>query len=428
MFFLVMPTRASTSLIFKALHLALTVSYTLYQVEGQAFLKKVQNFRRLCYNHTMKNDNMTMENLLLRLADPLLSWYRANARCLPWRQTRDPYRIWVSEIMLQQTRVAAVLGYYARFLAAFPSVEALAAAPEEQLMKQWEGLGYYSRARNLQKAAKIVVETHGGKFPRDFAGLLALPGIGDYTAGAIASAAFGLRQPAVDGNVLRVVARLADCHDDILNPQTKEAVREAVEAAMPQTAEDIRLFNQALMELGAVVCAPGGPPKCDFCPGKTFCLGRQRGTAEVLPVKAAKKPRRLEEKTVFLLLQNGKIALRKRQDSGLLASLWEFPNVEGLLDEAAAAAAVAAWGFQPKNWLKKLTAKHIFTHVEWHMTGYSLVAAGAGPAEFVFVDAEGLACRAVPSAFGKYYGEAQKLLKEAEDDSGNFAVGKSETL
>jgi len=360
----------------------------------------------------MEQQELTMENIFARLPAALLPWYRANARDLPWRKTEDPYRIWVSEIMLQQTRVAAVLGYYARFLAAFPTVEALAEAPEDHLMKLWEGLGYYSRARNLQKAARRVVELGG--FPDTYQGLLALPGIGDYTASAIASAAFGAREAAVDGNVLRVVTRLTDCHDDIADPKTKKAIRARVQASMPHEAADIRVFNQAMMELGATVCAPNGPPKCDVCPAAALCLGHARGTAEALPVKAAKKARRVEEKTVFLLLREGRAALRRRPGTGLLAGLWEFPNVEGALDEAAAPAAVAAWGLEAKNWKNKLTAKHIFTHVEWHMTGYTLEVAGDGPADFVWVDGPGLAAHAVPSAFAKYYTEAQRQLESLE--------------
>ena len=221
------------------------------------------------YNHSMCDTKLTTEKILPALPAPLLAWYRQNARDLPWRRTADPYRIWVSEIMLQQTRVAAVLGYYARFLAAFPSVEALAAAPEDRLMKLWEGLGYYSRARNLQKTARIVAER--GAFPDTFQGLLALPGIGEYTAGAIASAAFGAREAAVDGNVLRIFTRLTDCHDDIADPRVKRTVRDALQAVMPETAEDIRIFNQATMELGATVCVPNGPPRCEACPVRELC-------------------------------------------------------------------------------------------------------------------------------------------------------------
>ena len=360
----------------------------------------------------MEQQELTMENIFARLPAALLPWYRANARDLPWRKTEDPYRIWVSEIMLQQTRVAAVLGYYARFLAAFPTVEALAEAPEDRLMKLWEGLGYYSRARNLQKAARRVVELGG--FPDTYQGLLALPGIGDYTASAIASAAFGAREAAVDGNVLRVVTRLMDCHDDIADPKAKKAVRTGVQEAMPHDAADIRVFNQAMMELGATVCVPNGPPKCDMCPAAALCLGRARGTAGALPVKAAKKARRAKKKTVFLLLREGRVALRRRPGTGLLAGLWEFPNVEGALDEAAAPAAVAAWGLEAKNWKNKLSAKHIFTHVEWHMTGYTLEVAGKGPADFVWMDGAGLTAHAVPSAFAKYYAEAQRQLGSLE--------------
>ena len=357
----------------------------------------------------MKQTDSTTENLLRTLPEPLLGWYRENARDLPWRHTEDPYRIWVSEIMLQQTRVAAVLGYYARFLAVFPSVEMLASADEERLMKLWEGLGYYSRARNLQKAAREI--TALGGFPDTYDGLLALPGIGDYTASAIAAAAFGRREPAVDGNVLRVMTRLTDCHDDISDPKTKRAVRAALAEVMPEELADIRIFNQAMMELGATVCGPNTAPRCDDCPVSGLCLGRQRGTAEILPVKKAKKERRVEEKTVLLLMRDGKIALRKRPKTGLLAGLWEFPNVEGTLDETAAGAAVEAMGLSVIDWQSRLTAKHIFTHVEWRMTGYALTVRGDGPAELEWVDAAGLAARSVPSAFARYYEEAKRELE-----------------
>ena len=363
------------------------------------------------YNLNMDRLCVTTENRVLeQLIPALLDWYRANARCLPWRQTEDPYRIWVSEIMLQQTRVAAVLGYYARFLEAFPTVERLAAAPEQQLMKLWEGLGYYSRARNLQRAARCIVER--GSFPDSYTELLELPGVGDYTASAIASAAFGLREAAVDGNVLRVVARLTERYDDIADPKTKKNIRAAIQAVMPEDTEDIRIFNQAMMELGATVCVPNGAPKCESCPAAKLCLARKRGTAELLPVKAAKKTRRKEDKTIFLLLRQGRVALRRRGDEGLLAGLWEFPNVEGQLDEAAAAAVVEQLGLTAREWKNKLTARHIFTHVEWHMTGYTLEVTGSGPAELLWVDEQGLAERAVPSAFARYYEEACTHLKE----------------
>lgn len=372
-----------------------------------------------CYNHTMKQTKQTTEKKLALLTGPLLAWYRENARDLPWRRTDDPYRIWVSEIMLQQTRVAAVLGYYDRFLESFPTVEALAGAPEELLLKRWEGLGYYSRARNLQKAAQLVTERYGGRFPTDYDALRTLPGIGEYTAGAVASAAFGVREPAVDGNVLRVVTRITDCHDDIADPKTKRDIRQQVAAAMPARAEDIRVYNQAVMELGATVCVPNGAPKCTLCPAQPLCLARERGTIAQLPVKAPKKERRREGKTVFLLLRDCKVALRRRNDSGLLAGLWEFPNVEGVLEEAAAASVLAGWGLEIKAWEKQLSAKHIFSHVEWEMTGYSLQVTGEGPAEILWADAETLERCAVPSAFAKYYAEAKKLLS-AERSGGTL--------
>lgn len=347
-------------------------------------------------------------NPLDKLPLPLLEWFRDNARSLPWRDDPTPYHVWLSEIMLQQTRVAAVLGYYARFLEAFPTVEALASAPEEHLMKLWEGLGYYSRARNLQKAAKLAVERGG--FPDTYEGLLELPGIGDYTAAAIASAAFARREAAVDGNVLRVVTRLTDDHSDVALPQTKKAIRSQVQNIFPEAKADTRIFNQSLMELGATVCVPNGPPKCLLCPVRDLCLGRARGTAESLPVKAPKKSRRVEDKTVFLLLREGRAALRKRPASGLLAGLWEFPNVESALDEPAAAVAVRAWGLEPLAWKRRLTAKHIFSHVEWHMTGYALEVSGDGPEDFTWVDT--LERHAVPSAFSRFTEEVRRELEE----------------
>jgi A/G-specific adenine glycosylase len=353
----------------------------------------------------MNGTDLTTENPLAALPRPLLAWYRENARDLPWRRTADPYRVWVSEIMLQQTRVAAVLGYYARFLAAFPTAEDLAAAPEDRLLKLWEGLGYYSRARNLQRSAQLLVRERGGRFPDTVAELETLPGVGTYTACAVASACFARREAAVDGNVLRVYARLTDCTDDMAAPAAKKAVRAALQAVMPREAADIRVFNQALMDLGATVCVPGGVPRCGACPLAGLCLGRQRGTAAALPVKAAKGPRRREERTVFVLLRGGCAALRRRARTGLLAGLWEFPNVPGTLDESAAAAQLAAWGLTVREWRRRRRARHIFTHVEWEMTGYVLEVTGDGPAEFLWADPEVRAGCAVPSAFAAFLAE-----------------------
>ena len=298
---------------------------------------------------------------LSQLPIPLLAWYRENARDLPWRHDPDPYRVWVSEIMLQQTRVAAVLGYYARFMDAYPTVRDLAEAPEDRLMKLWQGLGYYSRARNLQKAARQIMERHGGVFPSDYADIRALAGIGEYTAGAIASIAFGRPIPAVDGNLLRVAARVTGDDADITTAKGKKHFTAALEAVMP--LETPGRFNQAMMDLGALVCLPNGAPLCETCPAADFCAAYQTGRTGELPVRSAKKPRRTEDRVVFLLFHNGKIALRKRPPRGLLAGLWEYPNQLSPADDF--------WethGFAPVSAEFGGAGTHIFTHVEWHMT------------------------------------------------------------
>ena len=351
-----------------------------------------------------------MINQLKQIIEPLLLWYRANARDLPWRHTEDPYRIWVSEIMLQQTRVAAVLGYYEQFLQAFPSVYALANAPEDQLMKLWEGLGYYSRARNLQKAAKTIVNDLNGEFPDRYSDLLKLSGIGEYTAGAIASSAFGERVPAVDGNVLRVISRITENWDDINDPKTKKTYREMLEQVLPKSREDMRIFNQAMMELGATVCVPNGEPKCEICPARFACLATKNGTALQLPIKSAKKARRIEQKTVFILLFEDGVVMHKRGDTGLLAGLWEFPNVDGTLDESQTYEYLSKQGMHIIDWKKQLSAKHIFTHVEWHMTGYVVRVQGKLSEDLVLANAESFEQYAIPSAFIKFSNEVKGIL------------------
>ncbi|HIQ69434.1 MAG TPA: A/G-specific adenine glycosylase [Candidatus Avoscillospira stercorigallinarum] len=333
----------------------------------------------------------------------LLPWYEQNRRDLPWRRDREPYHVWLSEIMLQQTRVEAVKGYYARFLAALPTVEALAEADPELCHKLWEGLGYYSRVRNLQKAAQVIVQDLSGVFPRDYAGIRALPGVGDYTAGAIGSISFELPTPAVDGNVLRVAARLA--LDD--RPVDRPAVKRELTAALAEIYPRGRCgdFTQALMELGATVCLPGGAPRCEACPLSDLCEAHGAGAELTVPVRTAKKPRRQEAMTVFVLEAPQGLALRKRPNTGLLAGLWELPHVPGLLEPAEALDQAAAWGIRVTELQRQAEKRHIFTHVEWEMRGYYLLCEAGG--DFTWADqAQRSGGCALPTAFRQFLEES----------------------
>ena len=345
---------------------------------------------------------MENANRLSLLPQVLLPWYRLHKRDLPWRQDRDPYHIWISEIMLQQTRVEAVKGYYTRFLQQLPDIEALAACDEDSLHKLWEGLGYYSRVRNLKKAAQVVIENYGGCFPKTHAEVLSLPGIGEYTAGAICSIAYGLPTPAVDGNVLRVCSRLLDDPSPIDQPATKKAVTTALAQVYPTEAGD---FTQALMELGATVCGPNRKPDCGSCPCQDFCLGYQRGTAEALPVKAPKKGKRQEDRTVFIFSCAGRYAVEKRPEKGLLAGLWQFPNRSGHLNTDGALAAARNMGLRPTDVLREVRRKHIFTHIIWDMKGiYLEVAEATGNFQW-FTEKEINTQAALPTAFRLFWEE-----------------------
>ena len=345
---------------------------------------------------------------LEELPVPLLEWFRDNARSLPWRDEPTPYHVWVSEIMLQPTRVAAVLDYYRRFLDALPDVESLAAVEEDRLMKLWQGLGYYSRARNLRRAAGQIMEKHGGIFPRRYEDVRALAGVGDYTAGAICSIAFGQPVAAVDGNVLRVASRLTADPADVSLPQTRRAVAAALEGVMPRGAAGA--FNQALMELGALVCLPNGAPLCDRCPAAAFCAARAQGRTAQFPVKPAKKPRRIEERTVFLIVRGGKVALRRRESRGLLAGLWEYPNGLAPAPCPVEAAALERGG----------TGRHIFTHVEWRMTAQLVYAAGDElPPGWVWAGRGELEhTYALPSAFACFRPAVEAALGAGEEEKG----------
>ena len=337
--------------------------------------------------------------------DALLLWYQSYKRDLPWRHTRDPYHIWLSEIMLQQTRVEAVKPYYARFLEVCPNLEALAVLDEKRLFKLWEGLGYYSRARNLQKAAKTVCTSYNGKMPSTYEELRKLAGIGDYTAGAIASIAFGVRVPAVDGNVLRVLSRVSGSRLDISEQSTKDSYRKALLPLIPTAAGD---FNQALIELGATVCVPNGEPKCALCPLANGCVAHCEHLTDELPVRAAKKPRKIQPLTVLIIRDGDRTALRKRPDKGLLAGLYELPNIQGHLNEQETLAHIRAIGFEPLRIERIDDAKHIFTHVEWHMIAYRVSVTPdfddcRGEAGTLMVQNDNLRKNyAVPSAFSAY--------------------------
>lgn len=311
---------------------------------------------------------MNHETLPPEITRLLMDWYRENARDLPWRHTKDPYAIWVSEIMLQQTRVDTVIPYYLRFLDAFPTVSALADAPEEKLLKLWEGLGYYSRVRNMQKAAKLLVSDFNGCLPADYNALRALPGIGDYTAGAIASEAFDLPEPAVDGNVLRILSRILAFDGNIADTKTKKHFTQLLRAVYPK--KDAGIFTQSLMELGAVVCIPNGIPYCEKCPIASLCRAHHAGTMTQYPIKPDKKARRILHRTVFVLCCKGRLAIRKRTDAGVLSGLWELPGTETALSPEQAQEYLSEHRFSFTSFTALPPVKHIFTHITWQMTCY----------------------------------------------------------
>lgn len=339
----------------------------------------------------------------------LLSWYHKNARKLPWRESLDPYRIWVSEIMLQQTRVETVIPYYIRFLKAFPTVEALAGADEEKLMKHWQGLGYYSRARNMRKAAKVVAEEMNGRLPQDVEGLKKLPGIGEYTAGAIASIAYGAVVPAVDGNVYRVLSRLLASHEDIGLAETQKALYKVAGKLVPQ--KESGAYNQAVMDLGAEICVPK-TPKCLLCPLTRWCQGYGQGIADQLPVKAVAQKRKQEERTVFFIHCGGLILLNKRPDKGLLAGMWEYPNIPGIFTNDAAEKYWTGQGLAVQSMKALPKAKHIFTHMEWRMQGFWIEAGNTDVfpgGRWVSLD-ELRENYAIPSAFKAYTAVLERLV------------------
>ena len=349
----------------------------------------------------------TEEQVLIAMFEALIPWYEAHKRELPWRQDREPYHVWLSEIMLQQTREEAVKEYYRRFLTTLPTIADLAEAPEEQILKLWEGLGYYNRVRNLQKAAQTICADYAGVFPSEYAQIRSLSGIGDYTAGAIASICFDAPTPAVDGNVLRVYSRLLADDANIDLQTTKKRITRKLQETYPRKNPGIA--TQALMELGATVCVPNGAPRCDVCPVAEICQARKQDTWRNLPVRSEKKKRKIVDKTVFILLTEDTVALHKRSTSGLLAGMWEFPNVDAKLDKQAAVTQVTGWQAEPLDLLMQTSYTHIFSHVEWHMTAYYIRCRKTNK-KWKWVTKESLdETYALPSAFRPFREQIENL-------------------
>lgn len=335
---------------------------------------------------------------------PMNAWFEQNARDLPWRKNPSPYQVWVSEIMLQQTRVEAVKPYYQRWMEKFPSIEVLAGAEDDVLMKMWEGLGYYRRAKNLKAAAVKVCRDYQGSLPASYEALRKLPGIGEYTAGAVASLAFGIPVPAVDGNALRVLSRLLGSFEDVSLDKTKKRFAGLLKENMDKERPGI--FNQGLFEVGAMLCLPKGEPRCTECPLAHLCVSAKKGLWDKIPVKSAKKARRIEEKTVYVICSKTKVALQKRPDHGLLASLYEFPNQEGTAMIYTPYQAEEKLGLEPGSVQSVYAlgeAKHIFSHVEWRMVGYHIEIDGELPETWICADIRDLEEKyPIPSAFLAY--------------------------
>lgn len=349
----------------------------------------------------------TEEQVLIAMFEALIPWYEAHKRELPWRKDKEPYHVWLSEIMLQQTRVEAVKEYYRRFLTTLPTISDLAEAPEEQILKLWEGLGYYNRVRNLQKAAQTICADYAGVFPSEYAQIQSLSGIGDYTAGAIASICFDAPTPAVDGNVLRVYSRLLADDANIDLQTTKKRITRKLQETYPRKNPGIA--TQALMELGATVCVPNGAPRCDVCPVAEICQARKQDIWRNLPVRSEKKKRKIVDKTVFILLTEDTVALHKRSASGLLAGMWEFPNLDVKLDKQEAVTQVTGWQVEPVDLLMQTSYTHIFSHVEWHMTAYYIRCRRTNK-KWKWVTKESLdETYALPSAFRTFREQIENL-------------------
>ena len=346
-------------------------------------------------------------NQLQAIVEPLVQWYQKNKRILPWRIEKDPYKIWISEIMLQQTRIEAVKEYYHRFMLALPTVNDLASIKEEKLLKLWQGLGYYNRARNLKKAATIIKDEYHGIMPSCYDELVKLPGIGEYTAGAIASIAYNEKVTAVDGNVLRVISRIIGSRKNVLEESTKKEITAMLTSVIPKEAGD---FNEGLMELGETICLPNQDPLCEKCPLKQYCYAYENNVTSELPVREKKQKKETEGKTVFLFMtEEGKIAIRKRPDKGLLAGLYEFPNVDKILEEKEIEQVAQTYQLKIESIKKAGKYKHIFTHKIWQMHGHKAVVSEENK-EFLWVTMEQLKKEyPIPTAFQPFVKLLEKI-------------------
>ena len=350
----------------------------------------------------------------------LVSWYRKNKRSFPWRDTKDPYHVWISEIMLQQTRTEAVISYFERFLKQVPDIKALSLIKDDDLNRLWEGLGYYSRARNLKKCAIKLMEDHNGKLPEDHEALLKLPGIGPYTAGAIMAIGFGRPYPAIDGNVLRVLARYFAIADDIRQDATKKLITKSVEdyyRKEDQDREFVKDLTQAFMDLGAVVCIPNGAPRCDECPLKDHCEACKKKLIDKIPYRSPLKQRKIIDRTLFIIRNGDRFLLRKREEKGLLAGLYEFIGVDEKLNAKKTKEYLTEKGYDVLHLKKLPDSKHVFSHIEWHMDAYEVKIGNWDiplKENEILVNKAELQKLAIPSAFKTYI--EYYALRESEDE------------
>lgn len=337
----------------------------------------------------------------------LINWFKLNERKLPWRNPITPYTVWISEIMLQQTRIHAVIPKFLTFVQELPDIESLANCNDDKLMKLWEGLGYYSRARNLKKCANDLIQDYNGEFPHTKKELIKLPGIGDYTAGAIATTCFEEKVSAIDGNVLRVLARYFGYTKDIRSKETLTYFDQMILSSLTDVdSKDVRYFTQGLMEIGETICVPKGEPSCSTCPFHMHCVALKENTITTIPYRSKLKERKIIDKTVFIIRNKDHYLIHKRDSTGLLANLYEFPNIDQVLSKEETLQYLEKYPINIINIKESIIAKHVFTHIEWHMHGYEIEIDELHQSLFgnnyYFLSKEELAKISIPSAFQAY--------------------------